>query len=463
MKHTKSISLIVLVLLGLVAFTGLVSADTDLYEITIVKADGITVYNVDNGGNIAVSGIELDGDELSVTLYVEGTGIEYDATTDEYVLIDECERADDEDTCSIEVRAKAWIGGYSNGDIEATSDEFDIEPGVTESITLTLDLPEELLDEDDGDNEYTLYVEVYDSEEEERVTADLHIQEPNDALYIYDVNYNSNVDAGEVLDLEVRVENLGENKQEDIEVCADITELDLNTCGYMDELAGSEEDNEDEEDSDSEFLSLQIPSDTTSGTYEVTVTVTYDRGHEETTETFDITVDGVETDEEDEDTSEADVTVSLSSTNLNGLAEEESQVTLTFSNEGGSSATYTVSVSGESQWASSDVSPSTLVISAGETDSVDVTITPDSDAEGNYEFSIQILDSDGELVEEIDMEMDVEASNAGVLSDTSNALKLGFIILIVLIIIIGLIVAFRKLGDDDDDDPLEPKDGQTYY
>ena len=94
-----------------------------------------------------------------------------------------------------------------------------------------------------------------------------------------------------------------------------------------------------------------------------------------------------------------------------------------------------------------------------------MTVTPDSEADGDYSFTLQILDDDGELVEEIEMSMSVsELSSNSACEDTGSALKLGFIILLVLIIIIGLIVAFRKLGDDDDDDDLlEPKEGKTYY
>ena len=269
-----------------------------------------------------------------------------------------------------------------------------------------------------------------------------------------DVIYDSTVNAGEELQIEIRVENNGDKKQEDIKVEVSLEDLD-SASGYIDELASEEEDNADEESSESIDFVLDIPEDTESGNYELAVTVTYNNGHESIDKTFTVNVDG----EESESTTETETSVSTSSTSLSGQEGKTKTLELSFTNPNTEDATYEVTVSGISQWASSEVSPETLELQGGESEKVSVTITPDSDAAGEHEFSIQILDSDGNLVKEIQMDMDVnEGSNSW--------LKIGFLILIVLIVLIALIVIFKKLlkdDDDDDEDPLEPKEGKTYY
>jgi hypothetical protein len=447
----KMLSLVLVLLIGLVGLTALVSADSDLYEINEIEVEGVTAFDVDDASEDAQVEIELDG-TISVEVEIEGTG-------EDGVTCDEDADKGEDDSCIIDVKVKAWIGGYEYGDIEDVSSTFDVEPGVTYTKKLYLELPDDVDLEDD--NTFTLYVEVYDDEEEERETVDVYLERPRHFVDVYDVNFDSSVDAGDYLDVEVRLENLGEQKEEDIEVTVELVGVGSDT-EYVEELASYEIADEDEEDSESVDLAIRVDDDTASGYYDLVVTVTYDRGHEVVEETFTVWVDGVEADEEVEAEEVAEVTVSLSSDDLDAVAGEATSFTLTFVNTGSASETYTIQVNGESQWGSAEVDPSVVVVSPGETEEVEVTVTPDSDESGEQEFTVQILTGDGDLVQEVEMEVNVsEAENSG-MGDSSSALKVAFIILIALIIIVGLIVAFRRLNDEDDD-PLEPKEGQTYY
>ena len=428
----KNLKILITTLVLLISLATFASADSDLYDIKSVYLDGIEVSSGD------ISQVEL-GNSVEVKVYIEGTG---DTTT--------CPDGDVDD-CEVDVKVKVWIGGYEYDDVEAISSEFSIEPGVTYRKNLELEIPEDL---DVKDNDYTLYVEVYDSDDYERESYEIYTEKQRNSLEIMDVIYDSTVNAGEELQIEIRIENNGDKKQEDIKVEISLEDLD-SASGYIDELASEEEDNADEESSESIDFVLDIPEDTESGNYELAVTVTYNNGHESIDKTFTVNVDG----EESESTTETETSVSTSSTSLSGQEGKTKTLELNFTNPNTEDATYEVTVSGISQWASSEVSPETLELQGGESEKVSVTITPDSDAAGEHEFSIQILDSDGNLVKEIQMDMDVnEGSNSW--------LKIGFLILIVLIVLIALIVIFKKLikdDDDDDEDPLEPKEGKTYY
>ena len=428
----KNLKILITTLVLLISLATFASADSDLYDIKSVYLDGIEVSSGD------ISQVEL-GNSVEVKVYIEGTG---DTTT--------CPDGDVDD-CEVDVKVKVWIGGYEYDDVEAVSSEFSIEPGVTYRKNLELEIPEDL---DVKDNDYTLYVEVYDSDDYERESYEIYTEKQRNSLEIMDVIYDSTVNAGEELQIEIRIENNGDKKQEDIKVEISLEDLD-SASGYIDELASEEEDNADEESSESIDFVLDIPEDTESGNYELAVTVTYNNGHESIDKTFTVNIDG----EESESTTETETSVSTSSTSLSGQEGKTKTLELNFTNPNTEDATYEVTVSGISQWASSEVSPETLELQGGESEKVSVTITPDSDAAGEHEFSIQILDSDGNLVKEIQMDMDVnEGSNSW--------LKIGFLILIVLIVLIALIVIFKKLikdDDDDDEDPLEPKEGKTYY
>ncbi len=441
-KNFKALSVALVLLIVLLSLSVLVSADSDLYDITKVEVNGVEM----SIGGTTTTQVELD-DTTEIEVYLEGTG---NSTT--------CTSGIDD--CVVEVRVKAWIGGYEYDDIESSSSLFDIEPGVSYKKTLSLDIPEDL---DVEDNDYTLYVEVYDDEDSEREDFDLFAERANHNLNIVDVIYDTFVDVGETTTIEVRVENLGESKEEDIKV-----EVSLNgdsSVDYINELAAFEENNKDEESSDSATVVLNINDVPECGYYDLNVKITYNRGHDTLEETYKVWIecdDSLEEEENGEESGKAITGISVSSSDIEGTAGEETSLTLTFTNTGTGSETYSVNVNGEEQWADSDATPESVTVAAGESQEITVTITPDEDASGDYEFTLQILNADNELQEEVDMELSVEEEK-GWFGDTNSMLKAGFIILIVLIIIIGLIVAFRKLKDDDDEDGLEPKEGQTYY
>jgi len=433
-KNIKLFSIVLVLLIGLLGLTAIVSASSNLYDITEVEVDDVSMEDD------TISGVELD-DSIEVKVYIEGTGNETFCPDG------------DVDDCAVEVKVKAWIGGYEYDDIEATSSTFDIEPGVSYTKTLSLELPSDM---DVEDEEYTLYVEVYDSEDSEKESYTLYAERPEHSLEIVDVIYDSSVDAGDSTTVEVRVENLGDEKEEDIKVEVALGEL-VSASDYIEELAAYEIDNEDEESSDSTTLKLNVPSDAVEGSYTLYVTVTYNRGHDVLEETYTINLDGKE-----ETTSEAETTVSFSSSTLKAKQGEATTLTLSFTNSGSSSETYTVSTNGISQWATSEVEPSTVTVAPGSTETVSVTLTPDADASGNYDWSVQILDNEGNLVEDIAMTASVDEDSS---MNIGSWLKIAFVILIVLVVLIAIIVAVRKLKDDDDDDDeeLEPKEGKTYY
>src|SRR3989344_354402 len=78
------------------------------------------------------------------------------------------------DDIAYDTRVRVYIGGYEYGNVEETSEIFEVEPGVDyPAKVLYLNVPEDLEASDD----YTLNVEVYDDDNSVRKTYTLRVQE----------------------------------------------------------------------------------------------------------------------------------------------------------------------------------------------------------------------------------------------------------------------------------------------
>src|SRR3989338_2133785 len=244
--------LLVALIAVLSIFSVAVSADTNSnYEIGSVTVDGMDIsthlVNVERG----------ESQELGI--YLTGTGV----TTD--------------------VNIRAWIGGYEYDNVLATSAMFDIEDCVSYQKKLTLEFPTDL----EADQEYTLYVEVYDDVDSVTYSGTIMVSKVRHSLEIQDVLVDSNVDAGDYTTATVRVENLGDKKEEDIKVTVSAPELGISQSTYIDELTAhedsdndDEDDNEEEDSESSEALYLDL-SGKEAGTYKLYVNVEYNNGNDE--------------------------------------------------------------------------------------------------------------------------------------------------------------------------------------
>jgi hypothetical protein len=249
--------LILALVIFLVAFTAFVSA-SDNYSIEEVYVNDILATNTIQ--------VELDT-ELTVDVFLEGTGLTQD------------------------VKVKAWFGGYEYDLIEDYTEMFDVEDGVTYKKTLTLDIPEDLnLDED---NYYTLYVQIYDDDEYEQFSSTIYFEEPRHKVGIKDIIF-SNTAPDEYLGVQVRLTNLGENKEEDIRVTVSIPELEISTRVYVDELAARNQDTADTNDEVTVgTMYLRLPADA-NGDYEVQVQVDYNNDYSTTIKSEYVRVEGYE-------------------------------------------------------------------------------------------------------------------------------------------------------------------------
>ena len=360
------------------------------------------------------------------------------------------------------VRWRAWIGGYEADVIESRSSMFDLKDGVTRLHSLTLELPSDM----DASEEYTLHVELMNGNVDYSFPVDLLVSRDRHRVDVQDVlvSPSSSVNAGDSVFVTVRLENMGDNKEEDLKVTVSAFGQSMST--YVDELAAYEISNEDEEDSDSSSaLLVRVPKDAQTGDYNLNVEVSYNRGRDSVTATKVLHVSGRAA----ETASEVDALVSVDASTQSVAQGAESSYRVSFANVGTETQLFSVRATGTQLWADSRTEPSFVSVAPGQTGEVVVYLKAHSDAElGNKLFRWQIYAGDKPVKEVAVGARVTEGSQAAptgsVVSEllSTSTLKLGFVALVVLLVIVGLVVALRKLKEDDDY-PLEPKDGQTYY
>src|SRR3990167_1200916 len=252
--------LLVALMVVLSIFSVAVSADTSSnYVVDRVYVDSMDIadYTVD---------IER-GESQNLDIYITGTG----ETTD--------------------VNVRAWIGGYEYDSVIVASDMFKVEDGVSYKKTLTLEFPADL----EADQEYTLYVEIYDDLDSVTYSGTIMVSKVRHSLEIQDVLVDSNVDAGDYTTATVRLENLGDKKEEDIKVTVSIPELGVEESTFLDELTNNEIDNEVQVsvsynkgyDSLEEATSISVASANVAETEDSSVTVVVEETEEEESDSTD--------------------------------------------------------------------------------------------------------------------------------------------------------------------------------
>ena len=243
------------------ACAGITSAAAPDYNIFSVEVNDLHVFG---GGGKIIPNLDIErGDTLEIEVVIQGN-----KTISGGQVPD--------------VRIEAKIVGYEFGTISDISDIFSIDENLVYRKVLTLVIPEDI----DASELYTLRIEVSDSNNEEQVEFQLNIDEQRHSLNIFDivVNPSTSVMAGQHIFPIVRVENLGERKEDDVRVTVSVPELGISTTNYINDLITEEQEDQevfrlDERSSAQLDFLLRIPEDATTGEYTLKVDVMYNRGH----------------------------------------------------------------------------------------------------------------------------------------------------------------------------------------
>lgn len=357
-----------------------------------------------------------------------------------------------------DVRVRAWVGGYEYGEIAERSEVFKVESDGSYHRTLYVVVPNDIDADNNGLSEsYNLHVEVFDRNNEERIDYKFKIDEKRHDLRVQDVVFRpgNSVDAGDILFSTVRVENMGDKKEEDIQVRVSIPELGVMARDYIDELVPEDNNIEDEESSGDVDLFFRIPNNAEAKDYQAKVELIYNRGHTVLSENFLVHVNG-------QSSAGVDATVvSVDATSKDVESGASAVYKVMIANFGENRAVYSAEVLGAGVWGSATVEPGFVTVNAGETGELLVKVTPNSGVEGTQSFTVKVK-ADGATVKELNLAANV----TGGLQNVRKGLEIGFAILAILLVILGLIIAFNKLKGNDEEEGLgdeETSAGQTYY
>ena len=348
-----------------------------------------------------------------------------------------------------DAQIEASLAGIHNEDVEDTTGTFDLEAGVTYVKRLTLELPDRM----DQDN-YNLRVRLEDrGEGQAQSEYDLKIDTARNYLTVKDVvlSPGDEVKQGRALLATVRVKNLGEKDEEGVKITFSVPSLGLSASDYIDEI-------ESDDSMTSEELYVKVPNCADIGSHTYEVEVEYDDGDESITETGSIYVTEGDVCELSEDA--APTTLVTVGPATQDVAQGASAIyPVTLSNGGSEAKSYTVSVDGTVEWATSSLDPaSSVVLQPGESKAVYVYVSANEDAtSGEHMFTLSIT-SGTETLKQVALKANVLEDGK---TDFKRGLEVALIVLVILLVVLGLIVGFNKLkGEEGDDD--EPS-GETYY
>lgn len=347
-----------------------------------------------------------------------------------------------------DAQIEASLAGIHNEDVEDTTGTFDLESGVTYVKRLTLELPDRM----DQDT-YNLRVRLEDrGEGQAQSEYDLKVDTARNYLTVKDVvlSPGDEVRQGRALLATVRVKNLGEKDEEGVKITFSVPSLGLSASDYIDEI-------ESGDSMTSEELYVKVPNCADLGSHTYEVEVEYDDGDESVTETGSVYVTEGDVCELSEDA--APTTLVTVGPATQDVAQGASAIyPVTLSNSGSEAKSYTVSVDGTSEWATSSLDPaSSVVLQSGESKAVYVYVSANEDATaGEHMFTLSIT-SGTETLKQVALKANVLEDGK---TDFKRGLEVALIVLVILLVVLGLIVGFNKLrGEEEEDDNT----GETYY
>lgn len=423
-KYFKLLTTVMLLLAVISTPASLVEADgDDLFELTEVTIEGVD-FEVNGGYELGTYAPVYLNSEVDVEVEWEG-------------LAD----VDDEEF-------EAKISLEFDGD-DVDTEYFDVGENHHGRSTLTVEIEDDLLDDDESSRLVPLYIKMRtrDGDFDQEVKVLLKVTREKNLVEIYDVNFRqgTQLEAGQLMTASVGIVNDGREEEEDIYVRMSIPELGLTTRSDRFDLVP-----EDEEDVDNEeyfklhkTLFLELPLNTPSGVYDVHFEVVYDDGDEKDEQVYSMVV-GAGT--------AFDSQISIDTESLTTGAGKAIVYTLSFGNP---NANYDVEVEG--------VDFGTVKVTE-EGDTAFVFVSVDEDAKvGSYDFKIMVK-SGNNVLEEFDVTTEVVEGKSDVnYSDVKQGLEIGFAVLLVILVILGIILVAKKLGKGDElEEPVLDED-QTYY
>mgnify|MGYP001611850189 CR=1 FL=1 len=407
-----------------------------LLTVSMVSAEATTLGNLDDAtyGNVLV---KVNDEELDNTLLTVDKGEELEIEV-ELSIINNLDSTDDS-AKNIEVEAR--LMGYDEEDVEDSVLVKKVAEGTEKNVKLKLTVPEDF-----PNGNATLRVLVTGGLEQVYTDYQLNIESPSHSVKIADVSFSPSltVKAGRSLLTTVLLENVGENKEEDVKVTVAVPELGISVSEYVDEVLKDEHEDVDE-------MFLQIPADAEAGEYTVKVTAQYDDLDESVTETYTLKV--LENDLVKPQTKAGKLVLAVGPERQSVTAGDSKAVSyaVALTNEGSASKAYLLEVA-TGDWATATLSESLVVLEPGQNKVVYVDLTANADAAVGEHLASLTVKSGSDVLESVVLKTTVvQGTSANKESaNLRNGLEIALVVLVVLLVLVGLVIGFSRLRKDND-------------
>jgi hypothetical protein len=351
----------------------------------------------------------------------------------------------------------AYLSGYRYAHFEPSmvmdhTNTFNLPDGNKRAFDLNLRIPVDMQQKD-----AKLRLILFDENSDSIVTYNYQLSiygaDERTAVQIrnFFISPSETVEAGRALSFKVQVRNYGNYDLDGLTVRVAIPELNIQTFETIDRLR-------QEETQSFESLLLRIPQGARAQDYEVIATVEFDRFQAASVRRT-ISVTQAETMTPGEDRK----SVITMPENVQVVAGTQGSLfPILIENQGASSQTYVLSVSGHEGWATANFEPSSaFVVRGGQSQTAYLRLrAQDGVSAGDRMLTVTVRA--GEEVKESNILASVVVTENGNDNDrdwtTRQVLEWALIILIIVLIVLGLIVVFRKMRKNNDDE-----DDQTYY
>jgi len=340
-----------------------------------------------------------------------------------------------------DVRVEAEIAGEP--DLRAVSKELSVVEGRLYRWILTINMPANL-DEEDLEENFDLFVTVESKEKgkADSFGVDMTLQRESNKIEILDVDMDNEVNAGDVLSLDVVVKNRGRQKSEDTFVAARIPALKLQDKAYFGDLVPMDQDNPEKEDSNERRLSLRIPSNAPAGVYVVEIEASNDDSVDTITQKVVVTGAQMKT--------QVVAPVHTRSFNVG----ETGKYTLVLVNSGNQVGVFELVVESPAG-VTVDISEPVVAVPAGSSKTVNLEVKADK-AE-TYSFAVNVH-SGGDLVTREEFTAKVEGTNGGDITKTNPTVLLTVVLAVIFVVLlIVLIVLLTRRPEKSEEF------GESYY
>lgn len=337
-----------------------------------------------------------------------------------------------------DVKVKAEIEGYDTT-VEDITARFDVEKGMQYNKVLTLKIPADL--KDDLSDSAVIQMKIYNKNDATNIQdIKLRIQRDSYTVGIVSLSVDSTAEAGSLYPVDVVLKNKGYNDLTDLYVTAKIKELGIEKQVYFGDLVAIEQstDNEDEVDTVSGRIYLQIPDNAKAGPY--TLEVIAESDDTTSTEAKQIVIqNGLTTD---------NVLVTVSERTV--ATGQDAEYNILIVNPSNKLKVYKI-VPEVTNDLTVEATESIVAVNAGS--SKTVTVKANAQKEGAYAFNVNVF-SNEELVQKVALKTNVEGKNL-----TANPILVLTIVLAIVFLVL-LVVLFVLIGKK----PSKSEDfGESYY